>query len=108
MNGQSAKNNFNPPLRLGIRLRLKPTLMRLKIRRLLRSFLPITQLRNVNKNRSDDYTIINPDEKLECQGSMATGNSTAILSNSIAPEGKRLATVSIQGHSSSIIDEGNR
>jgi len=54
MNRQSAKNNSDSSLRLGIRLRPKPTHMRQKIRQLLRSFIPLSQLRNNHKNRSNN------------------------------------------------------
>lgn len=54
MNAQSAKNNSDSSLKLGIRFRPKPTHMRQKIRRLLRSFLPVSQLRNNHHKRTNN------------------------------------------------------
>jgi len=58
MGGLSKKQGVNSQadssLRKGIRLRPKPSFMRLKIRRLLKSFLPVSQLRKTGQNLSNN------------------------------------------------------
>lgn len=70
MKGQSCKTMLSRSLRLCLKPRPKKTQMGLKIRRLLKSFLPVSELPNNPEERPRNFKKIPASEKsaIECYG----------------------------------------